>query len=83
MHGGSKHIDIRYHFISECVENGEIIVKHVSTEEQRAVSTEEQRADPLTKALTAVRFKKMWNLLRIKKWLRQVLIKREFVGFLI
>ncbi|GKG10846.1 hypothetical protein Tco_0342246, partial [Tanacetum coccineum] len=26
FHGRSKHIDIRYHFIRECVENGEITV---------------------------------------------------------
>lgn len=32
FHGRSKHIDIRYHFIRECVEKGEIMIKHVSTE---------------------------------------------------
>ncbi|GJV69782.1 zinc finger, CCHC-type containing protein [Tanacetum coccineum] len=32
FHGRSKHIDIRYHFIRECVENGHINVKHVSGE---------------------------------------------------
>ncbi|GKG51136.1 hypothetical protein Tco_0541520, partial [Tanacetum coccineum] len=26
----SKHIDIRYHFIRECVENGHINVEHVA-----------------------------------------------------
>ncbi|XP_074356641.1 secreted RxLR effector protein 161-like [Apium graveolens] len=31
--GRSKHIDIRYHFIREYVECGEIIIKHVRTEE--------------------------------------------------
>ncbi|XP_074360629.1 secreted RxLR effector protein 161-like [Apium graveolens] len=29
FHGRSKHIDIRYHYIRECVENGEIEVKHL------------------------------------------------------
>ncbi|GJW14184.1 zinc finger, CCHC-type containing protein [Tanacetum coccineum] len=43
FHGRSKHIDIRYHFIRECVENGHINVEHVSGELQRA--------DILTKAL--------------------------------
>nr|GFA77369.1 ribonuclease H-like domain, reverse transcriptase, RNA-dependent DNA polymerase [Tanacetum cinerariifolium] len=43
FHGRSKHIDIRYHFIQECVENGHINVEHVSEELQRA--------DILTKAL--------------------------------
>jgi hypothetical protein len=40
FHGRSKHIDIKYHFIRECVERGRIIVKRVCT-------------DPLTKALPA------------------------------
>ena len=30
FHGRSKHIYIHYHFIRECVERGEIIIKHVS-----------------------------------------------------
>lgn len=29
FHGRSKHIDIRFHFICECVENGEVTVNHV------------------------------------------------------
>ncbi|GJU32703.1 hypothetical protein Tco_1176292 [Tanacetum coccineum] len=32
FHGRSKHIDIRYHFIRECVENGHINVEHVILE---------------------------------------------------
>nr|GEX39448.1 zinc finger, CCHC-type [Tanacetum cinerariifolium] len=36
FHGRSKHIDIRYHFIRECVENRRINVEHVSGELQRA-----------------------------------------------
>nr|GEZ85051.1 ribonuclease H-like domain, reverse transcriptase, RNA-dependent DNA polymerase [Tanacetum cinerariifolium] len=43
FHGRSMHIDIRYHFIRECVENGHINVEHVSGELQRE--------DILTKAL--------------------------------
>nr|GEY87202.1 zinc finger, CCHC-type [Tanacetum cinerariifolium] len=46
--GRSKHIDIRYHFIRECVENGHITVEHVSGELQRA--------DILTKALPRLKF---------------------------
>nr|GEZ36466.1 ribonuclease H-like domain, reverse transcriptase, RNA-dependent DNA polymerase [Tanacetum cinerariifolium] len=46
--GRSKHIDIRYHFIRECVENGHINVEHVSGELQRA--------DILTKALPRLNF---------------------------
>ncbi|GKA16139.1 hypothetical protein Tco_0695886 [Tanacetum coccineum] len=48
FHGRSKHIDIRYHFIRECVENGHINVEHVSGELQRA--------DILTKALPRLKF---------------------------
>lgn len=58
FHGRSKHIDIRYHFIRECVEKGEIIVKHVRTDEQRA--------DLLTKALSTVKFERMRKLLGVK-----------------
>lgn len=46
FHDMSKHTDIRYHFIREFVDQGEIIIKHVSTHEQRA--------DVQTKALTTV-----------------------------
>ncbi|XP_074362299.1 secreted RxLR effector protein 161-like [Apium graveolens] len=58
FHGRSKHIDIRYHFIRECVENGDILVKHVSTDLQRA--------DVLTKALPTARFEKMRLLLGVR-----------------
>lgn len=59
FHGRSKHIDLRYHFIRDCVEKGLIVIKHVSTGEQRA--------DILTKALAAAKFEKMRNLLGVKK----------------
>lgn len=32
----SKHIDTRFHFIRECVEDGKVLVAHVSTNEQLA-----------------------------------------------
>lgn len=63
FHGRSKHIDIRYHFIRECVEKWEIIVKHISTNQQRA--------DPLTKALTTAKFEEMRRLLGVQN-LKQV-----------
>lgn len=62
--GRSKHIDIRYHFIRECVERGEIIVRHVASEEQRA--------DILTKALPVVKFEKMRALLGVKNLQKDV-----------
>lgn len=58
FHGRSKHIDIRYHFIRECVERGEIVLKHVSSEKQHA--------DVLTKSLTTFKFEKLRKLLGVK-----------------
>lgn len=29
FHGRNKHIEIRYHFIRECVEKGEIVLKYI------------------------------------------------------
>lgn len=48
FHERTKHIDLRYHYIRECVENGQVEVEHVSTGEQVA--------DILTKPLGRVRF---------------------------
>jgi hypothetical protein len=43
FHERSKHIDVRYHYIRECVDEGRIIIDYRVTEEQVA--------DILTKAL--------------------------------
>lgn len=59
FHGRSKHIDLRFHFIRECVEKGEVVIKHIGTEEQRA--------DILTKALSTAKFERMRDLLGVKK----------------
>nr|GEY18901.1 ribonuclease H-like domain, reverse transcriptase, RNA-dependent DNA polymerase [Tanacetum cinerariifolium] len=58
FHGKSKHIDIHYHFIRECVENGHINVEHVSRELQRA--------DILTKALPRLKFVTMRQMLGVQ-----------------
>ncbi|GJX59588.1 zinc finger, CCHC-type containing protein [Tanacetum coccineum] len=58
FHGRSKHIDIRYHFIRECVENGHINVEHVRGELQRA--------DILTKALPRLKFVTMRQMLGVQ-----------------
>lgn len=63
FHGRSKNILIR-HFIRECVERGDIVLEHVSSENQKD--------DILTKALTAVKFEKMRRLLGIKDLSGQV-----------
>jgi hypothetical protein len=48
FHDRSKHIDTRYHFIRECVEENRVNVE--------SVSTKDQLADVLTKALGRDRF---------------------------
>lgn len=58
FHGRRKHIDSRFHFIRDRVEKGEIVVKHVRSEEQRA--------DVLTKSLAIVNFNGMRELLGVK-----------------
>ncbi|GJU76026.1 hypothetical protein Tco_1273096 [Tanacetum coccineum] len=58
FHGRSKHIDIRYHFIREYVENGHINVEHVSGELQKA--------DILTKALPRLKFVTMRQMLGVQ-----------------
>jgi ABC-type molybdate transport system substrate-binding protein len=58
FHGRSKHIDLKYHFIRECVERGQIVVKKVRTEEQKA--------DVLTKAMPAVKLSVMSHLIGVR-----------------
>jgi hypothetical protein len=48
FHARTKHIDTRFHFIREKVQNGEIQLKHVSTHEQLA--------DIFTKPLDPTKF---------------------------
>lgn len=64
FHGRSKHIDIRFHFIRECVERGEVVLKHVCSNDQRA--------DILTKGLATIKFENMRKLLGVKNLSRQV-----------
>lgn len=64
FHERSKHIHVRYHFIREYVERGDIILKYVNSYEQKA--------DILTKALVTDKFEKMRDLLGIKNLSEQV-----------
>jgi hypothetical protein len=48
LHDRSKHIDTKFHFIRQCVEDGKISLEYVSTQEQLA--------DILTKPLGRARF---------------------------
>ncbi|GJU57567.1 retrovirus-related pol polyprotein from transposon TNT 1-94 [Tanacetum coccineum] len=58
QHLGSKHIDVRYHFIKEKVENGVV--------ELYFVKTEYQLADIFTKALARERFEFLLSWLEMK-----------------
>jgi hypothetical protein len=58
-HNRSKHIDMRYHFVHECVEQGEVDNDHVSTMDQLV--------DILTKALGWVRFVELREQLGVIK----------------
>jgi hypothetical protein len=51
FHERSKHIDVRYHFIRECIESEKMTVDHVRTDLQLA--------DILTKGLRRVKFVEM------------------------
>lgn len=63
-HGRSKHIDIRFHFIRDCIERGDILVKYVKTGEQKA--------DVLTKPMFTKKFEEMRGLLGVKDLMKQV-----------
>jgi hypothetical protein len=51
FHDRSKHIDVKFHFIRECVGNGDIELKFAGTQEQLA--------DILTKPLAKERFQQL------------------------
>jgi hypothetical protein len=58
-HDRSKHIDTRFHFIRECIEEGKVEVDHIGTAEQVA--------DILTKALGRARFVELRSALGVVK----------------
>ena len=51
FHDRSKHIETRFHFIRECVQDGKIAVEYVPTDEQLA--------DIMTKALPKAKFQEL------------------------
>ena len=69
FHERNKHIHRRYHFIRECVENGQIEIEYVQGDKQKA--------DILTKALGRIRFKEMRDYIGVKKNFK---LKGENVG---
>ncbi|GMF41064.1 unnamed protein product [Phytophthora lilii] len=48
FHKRTKHIDIRYHFVREKVEDGQVVLQYCSTKDMKA--------DLMTKPITAVQF---------------------------
>jgi hypothetical protein len=56
-HKRSKHIDIRYHYIREMVDNGHITIHHVGTQDQAA--------DMLTKPLKDIKHKHNCQLIHL------------------
>ncbi|KAG3097372.1 Retrovirus-related Pol polyprotein from transposon TNT 1-94 [Phytophthora idaei] len=58
FHKRTKHIDIRYHFVREKVEDSQVVLQYVSTIDMLA--------DIMTKAITAVQFEVLRNKLGIQ-----------------
>ena len=56
-HDRSKHIDTRYHFLRECIEEGKVEVDHVGIAEQLA--------DLFTKSLGQVKFVELRSALGV------------------
>ena len=56
-HARTKHIDVRYHFVREILEEGEIQIQKIPTTENPA--------DMMTKVVTAVKFQHCLNLINI------------------
>jgi hypothetical protein len=59
LYGRSKHIETKYHFIRECVDSGEVVLK--------SVGTADQLADILTKPLARVRFQELREKIGVVK----------------
>ena len=58
FHGIAKHVEIKYHFIREQVENKTVILKYCRTEEMVA--------DIITKGLTQFNFNKLRDMIGVK-----------------
>jgi hypothetical protein len=59
LHGRSKHIKTKYHFIRECVDNGKVVLE--------SVGTANQLADILTKPLARVCFQELRERIGVVK----------------
>jgi hypothetical protein len=64
FHDQRKHIDVRFHFIRECIGDRRMDIEHVCSEEQIA--------DILTKPLTCERFRELHEKLGVVKISREL-----------
>lgn len=58
MHGRSKHIDVRFHFLRDLIKDGVLELKHCRTDEQVA--------DIMTKPLKLEVFERLRGLLGVR-----------------
>ena len=58
-HARTKHIDVRYHFVREIIEEGGVLVQKIKTDDNPA--------DMLTKGVTAIKFNHCLDLINIAK----------------
>jgi hypothetical protein len=59
LHDRIKHIDIKFHFLRDCVDGGQIVIEFVETGRQLA--------DILTKSLGRLRFMEMRKMIGMDK----------------
>ena len=71
-HNITKHIDTHYHFISDCVKDERVIIKHVKIEEKLV--------NILTKSLGSVKFMELCAKIEVKKANDEKKIKEENDG---
>ena len=55
LHDRSKHIDIKFHFLRDCIDGGQIVIDFVGTGRQLA--------DILTKSLGCLRFMELRKMI--------------------
>ena len=58
-HARTKHIDVRYHFVREIIEEGEVLVQKIKTDDNPA--------DMLTKVVTTIKSNHCLDLINIAK----------------
>ena len=64
FHARTKHIDVRYHFIREVVEDGKVVVQYIPTGDNVS--------DIFTKPLAKAKFRELAELLRLHAITRKV-----------